>query len=152
MTLLTSVKLRANEMTKKGSCPFLFPQDMQTSNLPLQRFQTASQSTAHQAGSAAPLLSPCKYPLCELLHLMGTFILPGSSCKETLQLCHQEMRCSVRKMMLLQIKLQNRVPWKSFGIMSEYSLSTRSQVLFPHSPDPLFPWRLLKLAIPLPEI
>lgn len=101
----------------KASGPLLFPQDMKTPNFPLQRFHTPSQSSQghHQAGSAAPLLGPCKYPSCKLLHLTGTLTLPGSNCKKPLQLCYQEMRCLVRKIMLLQAKLWNRVPWKSLN-------------------------------------
>lgn len=105
-------------MTNKGSWPSPVPpghEDPKLSTAKISYALPEQPRTHHQAGRAAPLLGPCKYPLCKLLHLTGTFTLPGSNCKKPLQLCYQEMRCLVRKIMLLQAKLWNSVPWKSLN-------------------------------------
>lgn len=45
MTFQTSVKLRVNCVTNKGSCILLFAQGMQTPDSPLQRFHAPFQSS-----------------------------------------------------------------------------------------------------------
>lgn len=94
MTFQISVKLRVKWMTNRGSWPSPVPPGHTDPKLPTTKISYAlpeQPRTHHQAGSTAPLLSPCKYHFCELLHLTGTLILPRSNCK----LCYQDMRCSV---------------------------------------------------------